>query len=308
MTQVWESAVEPFQRGQSASEHFAEQLGQIGTELAATGEHLPRIAAMLRLLRSAQAFLRRPLRIALLGEANVGKSTLTNLLLGNAVIPTLQLSNTRIPTLIRYGAQPAVSAVFANGRALPLNPGDGLPSGMICAAVDLPIAHLRAAEILDFPGFSDPWLGYRHSDVARHGIDAPLWCTFSTQAWKESERAIWSGLPRRMREHALLAVTNGDLLRDEQAEKVIARLEKVAPQDFRGIALLSSSKALQALDRNGAVQDDVLWHQSGAPGLLDQIGAMLLAIRRDRLRRVQAFVAKSTGKALHHLKSQELSA
>jgi hypothetical protein len=307
MIHAWESVAETTPEGQSAPDRFAELLRKTIGELAAAGPNVPRVRPVLRALRSAEGLLQRPLRMALLGEANVGKSTLINLLLGNAVIPTLQLSNTRIPTLIRYAEQPSVSAVYADGRMTPLVPNGGLDQGMICAAVGLPMPHLRFVEILDFPGFSDPWLGYGDSDVARYRIDAPLWCTFSTQAWKESERAVWSGLPKRMREHALLVVTNKDLLRDEQAEKVLARLEKIGLNDFRGIALVSSSKALQALSGQGVVNDEALWQRSGAADLFERIGTLLRGARRERLKRVQTFVSKITGKALHDLSAHELT-
>jgi hypothetical protein len=307
MIHAWESVAESAPDGQSASDRFADLLRKTGGELAGAGTHLPRVRAVQRALRSAEGLLRRPLRMALLGEANVGKSTLINLLLGNAVIPTLQLSNTRIPTLIRYAEQPSVSAVYFDGRILPLVANGGLEQGIICAAVGLPIPHLRFVEIMDFPGFSDPWLGYGDSDVARYRIDAPLWCTFSTQAWKESERAVWSGLPKRMREHALLVVTNKDLLRDEQAEKVLARLEKIALDDFRGIALVSSSKALRALDGGGVVKDEAQWQHSGAADLFARIAVLLTGVRSERLKRVQTFVSKITGKALHDLSAHELT-
>jgi hypothetical protein len=302
-----ESIHETFLRGHTPVVSFASQLHGIADDLAMQARGVRPVASVLRGLRRAEAILRRPLRLAIMGEGNSGKSTLANLLLGNAIIPTLQLPNTRIPTLLRFSASPAISAMMADGGRLPLAEG-AIPQGeMIGVEVGLPIVHLQACEILDFPGFADPWLGYGSMDVAPHRVDATIWCTFSTQAWKESERAAWRQLPARVRRHGLLVVTNKDLLRDEQAQKVTARLDKIALADFRGIALLSSLKALRSLDDKGASMDAALWHDSGAAGFLEATGQLLLHIRQERLRRVQGFANGVAGKALNHLNALESS-
>lgn len=296
-----------FVRGQQPLQGLADQLNRIARELTGGGAGVPRVKGVLRALNRAETVLRRPIRLALVGEANSGKSTLANLLLGNAIIPALQLPNTRIPTLIRYAETPSVAALLANGRTVPITGGAAPHAEMICIALGLPIPHLRACEIMDFPGFADPWLGYGSMDVAKHRIDGSIWCTFSTQAWKESERAAWRMLPARMRKHALLVVTNKDLLRDEQAAKVTARLDKIATGDFRGIALLSSLKALRALDENGVVKDSAAWHGSGAADFLEATGQLLLHIRQENRKRVQSFANGIAGKALNHLNALESS-
>jgi hypothetical protein len=295
-----ESIHETFLRGHTPVVSFASQLHGIADDLAMQARGVRPVASVLRGLRRAEAILRRPLRLAIMGEGNSGKSTLANLLLGNAIIPTLQLPNTRIPTLLRFSASPAISAMMADGGRLPLAEG-AIPQGeMIGVEVGLPIVHLQACEILDFPGFADPWLGYGSMDVAPHRADATIWCTFSTQAWKESERAAWQALPRRMRSHGLLAVTNGDLLRKEQAEKVLARLGKIANDDFAATVLVASLKAQRALDEAG-VADAALWRSSGGAGFLEAVGSILQQVRRDRLKRAQTFAMTIAGKALDHL-------
>jgi hypothetical protein len=307
MSVLTESISRFFLRGQQPLQGLADQLHRIGRELTGGGAALPRVKGVLRALDRAESVLRRPIRLALMGEANSGKSTLANLLLGNAIIPALQLPNTRIPTLIRYAETPSVAALLADGRAVPITGGRAPHVGLTCIQLGLPIPHLRACEIMDFPGFADPWLGYGSIDVAKHRIDGSIWCTFSTQAWKESERAAWRMLPGRMRKHALLVVTNKDLLRDEQAHKVTARLDKIALADFRGIALLSSLKALRTLDEKGAVKDSASWHDSGAADFLEATGQLLLHIRQEKRKRVQSFANGIAGKALNHLNALESS-
>jgi Dynamin family len=296
---------ETFLRGLPAIASFAGQLDGVAADLTQAGRGVARVERIVRALRCAAAILRRPLRLAILGEGNSGKSTLANLLLGNAVIPTFQLPNTRIPTLLRFAASPSIGAMMAGGVTLPLSGGGPIQGEMIGIEVGVPIDHLKAFEILDFPGFADPWLGYGSMDVARHRIDASIWCTFSTQAWKESERAAWQALPRRMRGHAMLAVTNGDLLRKEQSHKVLARLAKVAAGDFGATVLVASLNAQRALREDGGVADAGRWQASGGAGLLDAVGDMLERLRQEKLKRAQAFATAVAGKALDHLDALE---
>ena len=298
MMHLRDSTVEALLRGRASCERFAVALHGIGEELAEKSRALPQFARTLRALRAAEALLRRPLRVALLGESNAGKSTLANLMLGNAVLPTLQLSNTPIPTLIRHAPQPTVTAILEGGSSRPLTPGQRAPDNMICAAVGLPIPHLLACEVIDFPGFADPWLGYRSSDVVRHRVDISVWCTFSTQAWKESERAAWSRLPKRMRANALLLGTSKDLLRDEQALKVAARLASSGGPEFRSSLLISSMQARRALDAHGAVRDVSQWRASGAAEYFTALGTLVAEIRAARLKRTQAFANRIAGEAL----------
>ena len=305
MMQLGVSAAVSLLSGRAPCEKFAEALHGIREELAASAQEIPQLARTLRSLRAAERLLRRPLRVALLGESNAGKSTLANLMLGNAVLPTLQLSNTRVPTLIRYAPQPSVVQILSDGNTRPLISGERALDTIICAAVGLPILHLRGCEIMDFPGFADPWLGYRSTDVARHRVDVSVWCTFSTQAWKESERAAWKRLPQRMRTHALLLGTSKDLLRAEQAEKVKARLEKTAGGDFHSVVLLSSMQARQALGPKGAVKDARLWQASGAADFFGGLAALLTRIRTEKLERVRAFANRIADQALDRLEAAD---
>src|SRR5215831_15492170 len=54
----------------------------------------------------------RPLRLAILGESNSGKSSLANLLTGEATLPALPVANTRLPTLLRYAPAAFACALY----------------------------------------------------------------------------------------------------------------------------------------------------------------------------------------------------
>lgn len=287
-----------FRAGHDASLDFAEFVRSARLRLEKTGNGLARLTPALRALRHIEAQLLRPLRLAVLGEFNSGKSTLANLMVGNAPLPTLQISNTRIPTLLHYETDPVVTAMSRGGASRVLASTGDMPADTIRIHVGLPMPHLRACEIVDFPGFADPWLTYGVLDIARHPVDAAIWCTFSTQAWKESESTAWRILPARIRANSLLAVTNKDLLTSEQIPKVMARIRNAAGGDFKEFALLSALEGRKALGERGAVRDRGLWLASGAEDFFGGVQRLLSAIRRHRLEKAKALTSEIAGSAL----------
>src|SRR5258708_17918093 len=62
-----------------------------------------------------------------------------------------------------------------------------------------------------------------------HAVDLAIWCTLSTQAWKESERVAWEQIPARLRSRGLLVATHSDLLRNgsdlERSEEHTSELQ-----------------------------------------------------------------------------------
>jgi hypothetical protein len=73
------------------------------------------LRAALRRVQAVEGHLRRPLRIAVMGEQNSGKSTLINMVLRVSAVPAGALSGMRAHLLLRHGESPAVMAVGADG-------------------------------------------------------------------------------------------------------------------------------------------------------------------------------------------------
>lgn len=81
-------------------------------ELAAigTGKDREQLAALTERLDAAR------LRVLVAGEAKRGKSSLVNALLGRPVLPTGVTPLTAVTTTVRHGADPHVTARFADGH------------------------------------------------------------------------------------------------------------------------------------------------------------------------------------------------
>ena len=206
----------------------------------------------------------RPLRIAMLGETNSGKSSLANLLAGSPALPTDPVANTKLPALLKYAPELSLSAVHRSGRrtGIPLcqniaeatavlngNSADGsLPgigdaeaAGIKYLELGLPSDMLRSAEFMDLPA--------GHEGIAGLGIDAAIWTTVATQAWRETERAKWMKIPQAVRSRSLLAVTFCDLIAggEDDRKRLRARLEISAKPYFQDICFITNGDEISSI-------------------------------------------------------------
>jgi hypothetical protein len=221
-----------FIRSLDAAQDVLREAANSHPGLKASGRALGRVARVMQ----------RPFRLAILGEANSGKTSLANLIVGGMTLPALPVANTRLPTLLRYAPVPGAGALYASGEKFPLSAGDDvLSQAIIRVDVGLPSEILRRIEILDFPGSANPLFPSALSAVLMHGIDAAIWATVATQAWRESERTAWLRLPRRIRSYGLLAVTHRDLVStEEDFKRLRARLETAAKPHFQGMCFVAA--------------------------------------------------------------------
>ncbi len=298
---------QPFQRPDNAPSHEGSGGNEPEQAAVLSGIRLARerlaplaathasAAAASRALRRLDERLSRPLRVALLGEFNTGKSSLARLLLGSAMPASDMLSQTRVPVLFRYAEQPSLFIVGSDGERWAVAAGTvkpGLGGEVRLVEAGAPLRLLRRVEILDVPGTANPASGAGEipADIVRD-IHFALWCTPATQAWKGSEQRAWLALPRRLRPASLLVATHMDLLREQtDREKVMNRLRRETRGDFRDVAMISTTQRAMSIEQSAAEREEArrqgasteLWYANGGRAFWSSLMDVLAAARTRR--------------------------
>jgi hypothetical protein len=204
---------------------------------------------------------RRKPRIALMGEFSAGKSTLSNLLMGQRPLPEKVTATRLSPVWISYGTR-APYRVGTDGSKEPVSiedlesiPVEETRNIRLFLEADI----LEVCDLIDFPGISDPNMSSSVWERMLPEVDAVIWCTHATQAWRQSEAAVWEDMPQAVRENSILLITRFDKLNNEKDRgRVIKRVTRETQGQFGAIFPVSLLQAIQA----GENYD--LWDASGA--------------------------------------------
>ncbi|WP_298905626.1 dynamin family protein [uncultured Aliiroseovarius sp.] len=252
-------------------------------------DHIPpRIVTAEQWKRLKRWSHRKPV-FALMGEFSAGKSTLLNFLLKKETLPT-QVTATQLPPIwFSWGNKPSyVQNLDGSRETIELSKiGEVGVQGAHFVRVYLEADILEAVDLIDTPGISDPKIS---EDVWRRAVgqaNGVLWCTHSTQAWRETERATWASLPNRLRQNSLLLVTRADALNETDQAKVLRRINREAGDMFRRTIMISARDAIIARDNEDKAH---LWTGSGGGKLVDNfltITADIMAARAEMLARYQ---------------------
>lgn len=165
-------------------------------ELSAQCRHLGRsdLAASVELLEVER---RQPLRVAILGEFNAGKSTFINALLASDVAPTGVMPTTAHLHWVAWAPEPFARIVLDSGdRIVPHLDLKGAlrelgDTSIRHVAIYAPIERLKRIELLDTPGFNAP--NQAHTAQAELGIreaHVAIWLLDATAPLKDTERQV----------------------------------------------------------------------------------------------------------------------
>lgn len=221
--------------------------------------------------------MRRP-RIALMGEFSAGKSTLSNLLIGSSPLP-MKVTATQLPPVwISWGNRaPYRKDLDGDVRPVDLDGlGDIDPSETRYIRLYLKSDILRRCDIIDMPGISDPNMSSDVWERMIHKADGVIWCTHATQAWRQSEAAVWETMDEALQARSLLLVTRFDkLLSEVDRRRVMKRVAHETADLFVDRLPISLVHALVAKN------DPATWESCGAKAFFDRFGSLLNQIASD---------------------------
>ncbi len=202
----------------------------------------------------------RPVRLAVIGEFNAGKSTFINAWMGAAHAPMGIVPTTATLHHLRYARDPIARLVFRADEhaadrivALP-NFREALasakPGSLDHVELMLPIVALTSVELLDTPGFNalDP----AHAEAARRALsqaDAVLYLLDANQAMRDSDRQVLE-LVKTLDLPVQVIVNKADRLASEEQSGIEALIAKGLTQldvtSLRAPIFVSAKDALAA--------------------------------------------------------------
>ncbi|OWY15216.1 hypothetical protein B6V72_01035 [Thioclava sp. F34-6] len=214
--------------------------------------------------------VRAPLRVAICGEVNSGKSTVLNAILRARSIGD-NLGRTERPTVVaRYRATPGVVMRDATGReidAAEVEEGGAVPSEIYVYSAQ---PHLQGFEFVEVPLTCAEDLNEGQVGLIAT-CDVMIWVTIASQAWRLTEKTLIECLGSARPSDCLLAISRGDKLRnDRDRAKLKARVQRESAAYFSRIAFLHGSRDLL----RAAETSDEAFQRSGGAALIAALGAM----------------------------------
>ncbi|KUJ73175.1 hypothetical protein AVO45_15650 [Ruegeria marisrubri] len=212
--------------------------------------------------------------IGFAGEFGAGKSSLANMLAGADILPTGP-QHLPLPLVIVTHAEEPETTVGWWDKPTKTYAGVALEKAaadepdFISVGVNSPA--LREISLFDLPGSGALDDSYKKTLELLKFVDCAIWCTNGTNAWRETERHLWSQVPQELRDNSLLVVTHADLptVRDS-LDRVLDRLESERDGLFQSVIPIGTPVAVKAMS-NEPEPDFALWESCGGQRLAEQV-------------------------------------
>ena len=208
---------------------------------------------------------------ALMGEYSAGKSTLLNLLLDQNALPTKVTATNLPPVWLTYSKKATCQGLRFDGTLedVDLNEtSEDVRDHYVVLRMGVKSDRLKAADIIDTPGISDPKLEKGALNFLGDYMDFTLWLTAANQAWRQTEKMAWTSFPTTLQDNSVLLLTRADKLRSpKDLEKVFKRCTTETANMFRVIVPLMTTKAA-AIDHADRTDDaEGAWVATGGLAL-----------------------------------------
>lgn len=201
--------------------------------------------------------------MALMGEFSAGKSTLLNLLLDGDHLPT-KVTATNLPSVwVTYSDTPFTHGLRHDGTLEEIDVdrlGEDVRAHYLLLHFGINAPLLTRTDIVDTPGISDPKLAKGATRFLGSYLDAVLWLSPANQAWRQTEKVVWSDFPKTLRDNSMVVLTRADKLRQaSDLKKVMKRVKQETKDLFcEQIAL---NTPLAAASKDDPTSPD--WENSG---------------------------------------------
>ena len=231
---------------------------------------------------------------ALMGEYSAGKSTLLNLLLDQAALPTKVTATNLPPVWLTFSDTPTCQGLRFDGTLENVDltdTTDDVRDHYVVLRMGVPADRLRDTDIIDTPGISDPKLEKGALNFLGDYIDFTLWLSAANQAWRQTEKMAWQAFPDTLRADSVLLLTRADKLRNpKDVGKVVKRCASETADLFREIVPLMTTKAatVDHADRHDDADGD--WAATGGAALESALATSLA--RAAITRKVAALAPK----------------